>query len=235
MSDMESRLLRPTAGRVAARAVAIAVLSCRGFVDADAAHAGDFWSRVLEWFFVLGIDGELEDSEKALIAKPLGSLTSQERVDAQWLCESMVVLAWALGRYRMPSYDQQIVAAEVADTLGLLKPRAETVLAEPSLRPVSELAAFREGVFAVHWRLNDFRVVRQPIDFLAVAENAWCGPMSLALARLIDGDLAIGSTRIDKTTDSLRRQCLSIVRERHRAADWLLGKSEVFSEVDTST
>jgi hypothetical protein len=234
-TEMDLGLSRPIADRVAARAVVIAVVSCRGFVDADASLGGNFWNRVRDWFSALGLDGELECSEQALIAKPLGSLARQEQVDAMWLCESMTVLAWALGRYPMPPYDQQIVAAEVADTLGLLKPYAETVLAKPSLRPVSELAALGDGIFAVHWRLVEFRVTQQPIDFPAIAENAWWGPMSLALARLIDGDLAIGSTRIDKTEERLCDQCLSIVRERHRAVNWLLGKCEVFSEVDTST
>ena len=136
---MDLGLSHPTADRVAARAVVIAVISCRGFVDADTSLSGDFWSRVRDWFSALGVDGELEGSERALIAKPLGSLVRQEQIDAQWLCEGMTVLAWALGRYPMPPYDQQIVAAEVADTLGLLKPYPETVLAKPSLRPASSL------------------------------------------------------------------------------------------------
>src|SRR5262245_16228881 len=130
-----SGLILPSAERVAARAAILATVTCRGSIDADGPAAGDLWNRAQQWLGVLGIEAELEDGEKAVLAKPLGALAPQEQIDACWLCEGMVVLAWALGRYEMPAYDRQIVAADVAEALGFLKPQAETALAKPVLRP----------------------------------------------------------------------------------------------------
>lgn len=235
-ADIEPGVPPPTASRVAARALVLAVVSCRGFIDTDAADAGDLWTRIEAWFSRLALNGELEEWEKAFIAKPLGTLEDRERIDATWLSEGLLVLAWALGRYGMPPYDQPIVAAEVTDALGLLKPDAETVLAKRSLRSPSELEDFRQDIFAINWRLREFRVTGQPIDFATVAKTAWFGSLSLARVRLVDGDLAIGATRIDKTDKRMFHRCASIVQERHRAINWLLGdSSKIYSEVGTST
>ncbi len=226
----------PTASRVAARALVLAVVSCRGFIDVDAAEAGDFWSKVKTWFLALDLDDELEDWEKAVITRPLGTLSDQERADAAWLSEGMLVLAWALGRHPIPPYDEAVVAADAAETLGLLKPRAETVLTNPVLRSSAELEEFSQDIFLLHWRLREFALRPRPIDFATLAKTAWFGSMSLARVRLIDGDLAIGIERIDKADESLIRLCSSIAIERHRAINWLVGgSSDIYSEVDTST
>jgi hypothetical protein len=213
----------------------LAVTSCRGFIEQDAATAADFWFQVHDWFSRLEIDAELEPAERGLLGRSLGSLAHQEWVDAAWSCEAMTVLAWALGCIAMPPYDKAIVAGDVANALGFLKPQPETVLATASLRPLAEIHALREQIFAVHWRLNEFRLTGQRIHFPTVAQNAWFGPMSLGACRLIDDDLAIGDARIDKADPARFQQCVGITRERHRAANWLCGESEVFSEVDAST
>jgi hypothetical protein len=211
------------------------VKSCRGFIERDATAAGDFWRRVRNWFSILDIDAEIEPAERALIEKPLGSLDQQDWIDAAWSCEGMAVLAWAIGCFAMPPYDETIVAGDVANNLGFLKPRPETVLSHATLHSVSEIDALREEIFAIHWRLTEFRISPRPIDFASVAQRAWFGPMALNACRLIDGDLALGAVRIDKADPARLQQCLSIVRERHRAANWLHGDSELFSEVATNT
>ncbi|MFN0199811.1 MAG: DUF4272 domain-containing protein [Planctomycetaceae bacterium] len=233
--DIEVKLNPPDASHVAARSLILATVSCRGFIEPDAEDAANFWRRVLDWFWSLGIDANLEPFERVLLDQPLGTLGSQEQVDAAWLCEGVVVLGWAQGRIEMPMYDEQIVAAEVADALGFLKPKLETVLTKPILRSAAEIETCREQIFAIHWRLNEYRIQAKPIDFRTLAKNAWFGPMNLDGCRLIDGDLAIGEARIDSATEAEFRRCCSVVRERHRAANWLCGESEIYSEVPTDT
>jgi Domain of unknown function (DUF4272) len=234
--DSDVQFHPPTAFRVAARALVLAVTSCRGFVERDDAAAdGNFWRRVRNWFSSLDIDAELEPAERALIEKPLGSLNKEDCVNATWSCEGMAVLAWALGCFAMPPYDEMVMPSDVADTLGFLKPRPKTVLANATLQSASEIEAFYEEIFGIHWRLREFHLRARPIDFASVAERPWFGPKALNACRLVDGDLAIGAVRIDKADPVRVQKCLSIAGERHRAANWLHGDSELFSEVETNT
>ena len=234
-ADDDLELTPPTAERVAARSLVLALTSCRGFIDADAADASDFWQRVRDWFTTLDINSELEPFERELIDQPLGTLSPQVRVNLAWACEGMAVLAWALSRLAMPPYDQSIVAADVAESIGFLKSRPETVLESPSLQSVEHILEAREQLFAINWRLTEYRLQSRPIEFPTVAQNAWFGPMSLGACRIVDGDLAIGDVRIDKADPARLREAVSIATERHRAANWLVGESQVYSEIDTST
>src|SRR5687768_3790230 len=146
MDDDTDELVPPSAARVAARAITLCVVSCRGFIDQDAAQAGDFWTRVRDWHGSLDIDDELEPRERSLLETPLGQLSPQQRAEASWLCEGMVVLAWALRCRTLPAHDETIVAAEVADTLGFLEPASKTVLHDPRLRPSEELHAYGDVI-----------------------------------------------------------------------------------------
>jgi hypothetical protein len=225
----------PSAARVAARSLALAAVTCRGFVENDAAESSTFWARVRSWIASLAIDDELEPYERELIDAPLGALEPQQPVDATWLCEGLAVLAWSLGRITIPSYDSKVVAADVADSLGFLSARGETILAAPRFRPAEEIDEFREALFAIHWRLREYSLHRAPLDFEAFSRTASFGPLSLSQARLAGGDLAIGSVPITQADAGALRQCVSIVQERHRAANWLAGFEHLYSEVTTDT
>lgn len=224
----------PSPARVAARALVLAAVSCRGFVERDD-DAVPLWSEVRGWFATLGADSELEPAERALLDAPLGALSASQRMNASWRCEGMAVLAWALGGDELPPYDAEVDPRAVADALGFLRPRDETVLTSPRLRPRGELAAFAEGMFTVHWRLREQRLNPAAMDLAAFARTAWFGPLSLDLARLSGGDLAIGGRPIARADDALLARCESIASERRIAARWLLGDAPVYSEVDTST
>jgi hypothetical protein len=50
-----------------------------------------------------------------------------------------------------------------------------------------------------------------------------------------DNDLEIGGLSISESSDRDRQLAMSIVMERHRAANWLLGDSTVYSETETNT
>src|SRR3954463_15741082 len=118
-----SEPLRPTPQKVAMRAVALSAIACRGFVEGDRANlrsAADLAKRSHNWLPELGVEAELNEWEKRVLASPFGRLAERDRTNASWLSEGMLVLAWALGRIELPGFDQQCVPAEVANGLGFL-------------------------------------------------------------------------------------------------------------------
>ena len=230
--DLEE-LTPPSPARVARRALALSMVTCRAFLEPETDNPEEFWNRARCWFTSLLIDDELETYEREMINAPLGKLEPQARINGTWLCEALAVLAWALGRFDLPPYDQEAVAADAAQSIGFLKDT--TVLACPQLRSRSDLDSYGDHIWTVHWRLREYSLRPCPIDFEKVAETAWFGPMCLDRIRLVRGDMALEEATIDEAPQPLFRKCLSIAQERHRALNWLAGYGDPLSEVDTST
>jgi hypothetical protein len=113
-------------------------------------------------------------------------------------------------------------------------PRAKGLLAEPSLRPAEELAELRHQVFALHWRLRNYRLKPEAMDFREFAENCWFGPLDIRPFRLVDGDLALGEFAVADAPEDLFSLASSVAQERHQAVNWLCWGG-VYSETDTST
>lgn len=227
----------PDPNRVARRAIVMSAVVCRAFIESDAGSddAERFRTGLTEWLASLGVSQELEPWEAAMLEKPLGNLESAEQINASWLSEGLAVLAWALGRYELPPYDQSVDPKAVADSLKFLQDGAKQLLSEPHLRPAEELEGYNNAVFSLHWRLRQYGLTHEPMDFEEFAKTAWFGPLSLEGLRLVDKDLALGSVPIHKADQQEFAHCQSIAQERHRASNWLGGYQEIYSEVDTST
>ena len=225
----------PSAGQVARRALVLAVVSCRGILELDPARdqARQFWDRVAPWCRSVGLEADLEQDEAALLSTPFGSAQPQALVNASWRSEALAVLGWALQMSSLPPHDTQGDPSVVAGALGFLKDR--TVLDLPRLRTATELVDYANVAFTVHWRLRDFSLNPRALDFAQFCKTAWFGPLSLQGVRLEDGDLAVGHTAISKASEPAVRTTMSIARERHQAANWLVDASLPLSETDTST
>jgi hypothetical protein len=144
------------------------------------------------------------------------------------------VLAWALGRFELPPYDEQVCGADVAEELGFLERQGAALLAFPEVRDADEIAALADHVLTVHWRLREFGLRPHAIDFPEVIRRSTWGLTSDRLV-FAEGDLALRGIRIDEATADLRQQCRSIATERQQAANWLLGNERVYSEVTCDT
>ena len=231
----DEELTPPSAKRVAARALVMSAVTCRAFIESDAGKADQFWSGALRWLDDLDISDEVEPWERQVLDTPLGQLDRKRRIDAQWLCEGLAVIAWALGRHVLPPYDVQVTATKVANNLGFLAPIDKTVLHEPALCPYAAVLAVRESVFSLHWRLRQFKHNPEKMNFADFSKTAWFGPLSLDGLRLMENDLAIG----DQTISQARLEDVSVVlsaaQERHRAINWLAGESTIYSETETNT
>jgi hypothetical protein len=229
----EETLVPPTPLRVAQRALVLAGVTCRGFIERDIENE-PLRQRVIAWLNALGLVDELEPDEASLLTTPVGHLTQQQGVDAGWRCEGLVVLAWALGSHDLPAHDESVHPEEVADILGFLD-AAPSALGMPTLRPQSELQRCSDLFLALHWRLREFSLSRKPIDFVSSARTAWFGPLDIGELRLVEGDLAVGYLPVSAAPEAEFSRCLSIAMERHQAVNWLRGYAEVYSEVSTNT
>jgi Domain of unknown function (DUF4272) len=235
--EMEEELSPPSPRRVAARALVLACVCGRGLIER---HEGEeemekLQSLMLPWLDRLDIATELEDAERELLETPLGELFDQDKINAGWRSEGMVVLAWSLGKAALPGYQEECDPRAVADELGLLGERPETVLDAPRMRTPAEIEHWANTYLTLHWRLREFLLQRQPIDFEASVRRATWGPLTVAELRLIGGDLAIGDVRIDRAPEPAFRKVLSIAGERHHAFNWLLGFESIYSEISTDT
>jgi hypothetical protein len=233
--EEETAPVPPSAEQVARRALVLVTVSLRGILegDPDRGPAAAFWERAAAWWRGLRLDGELEPEEAELLRAPFGRVPPQARVNASWRAEALAVLAWALGRATLPPHDEQSNPAAISGELGLLS--EETVLAAPRLRPAGELEAYRQVALTVHWRVREFSLNPRSIDFAAVCEKAWFGPLSLEGVALVDGDLAIGGVPIARAAPADLHHTMSIAQERHQAINWLVDASQPLSETDTGT
>lgn len=228
----------PSPRRVAARALVLCAVVCRGFIEQEAAtqETEALRRRILDWLGRLELLPEAEPQELAMLRAPLGRLPPQEAVDAGWRCEGLAVLAWALQVLPLPGYDQEVEPKAATEALGFLwEEEAGELLAAPNLRAAPEIERLGKQLFALHWRLVEFSLRPKSLYFGSFAKDAWFGPLDTSYVRLIQGDLAIGERPIVRADPDEVSQCASLARERHQAVNWLLGQDPLYSRVATDT
>ncbi len=230
-------LTPPTADRVAARALVLAAVCCRALIEKDAHDPGaeQLRQNVREWLDRIGVAGELEESEASLISTPLGQLAERDAIQAGWLSEGMVVLAWALGYASLPPVHEPCEPSDIANAMGFLDDRENTPLARPRLRSTSEIEQKANTYLTLHWRLVEQDDHPGRMDFVSyVAKCDWAA-LRIDELEILDGDLAIKGVPIDQVDYAEFRQALSIAQERQRAFDWLLGFDPLYSQVAADT
>ncbi|MGC3970305.1 MAG: DUF4272 domain-containing protein [Pirellulales bacterium] len=237
--DEETEELQPPgAARVARRALALAALTGRAILEQSpnneetTGHLRD----IVAWLKELGINDELEPDEWRVLQRPIGRLESQDQINATWRLEALGVLAWALGRFEIPPHDRLVETNPLWQSVGLFDVEvARTLLSSPTLRPRDEIDERRERQFAVHWRIRNFGLNRQVLNFAEFAKTCWFGPLNISGLPLVDGDLALAGKRIDQADPDSFRVAQSAAQERHQAVNWLWAGPEKFSEAGTDT
>jgi hypothetical protein len=252
---------RPSAQRVAARALVLSTIVCRGYLEkehreGDSSHAEGHRGLHI-WLQIADLWSELEPEELQLLRTPPGQASDRAMIDALWRTEGLGVLAWTLGRFELPPYDEMTNPDAAQKAVGFLRPAEAMDLSESGvLRPDPEIGRLSTHLTTVHWRLRQFRIGRDSPVFRQATEDFGAGrsgigePMDfvgllrryphfkerwLEDLRLIDGDLAIGGTPIAEAAPEAVVQCGSIAMERQIAAYWLEGDDEVYSRVNTPT
>jgi hypothetical protein len=160
---------------VAARAIVVACVVARANLELQQTGAGvaDAFDRVRKIIEREDIRDEVEPSERRVLLAPLGWLGEQDRIDATWRAEASAVLAWGLRRFELPAFDEQVDPFEVVTSLGMAGGDIdEDLLNTPSLRPADEIHALAEHLYTAHWRLVQYRLDGQSMDFDEFAETA---------------------------------------------------------------
>lgn len=226
----------PPLDRVVARLLVLVAVSARALTEEDGRHLEEAREGIDAWCGALGIGGEVEEHERALLRAEPGTIDRQALVDGSWGAEAAAVLAWALGLLDLPAPDEPVAPGALYDAVGF--PRsADTiaVLAGVALRSPEELAARHGLLVAIHWRLRQLGLDGAPLDLAAFARTAWFGPLEVDPATLAaDGDLSVGGRTLVAAEPEAVRLATSIALERHRAIGWLLVGGR-YSDTDVST
>jgi hypothetical protein len=229
----------PSAERVARRTLALTAVAARATLEMDAPQMDDadvHRQRIVMWIKEVGVSDELEPDEWKVLQRPVGTLDQRAFFDSMWRVEGLAVLAWALRLHHLPPYDELVVRPELYELIGLFDSDAgKQLLAAPNLRSPEDLASMQEHLLAFHWRVRDFSLRPQAMDFVEFSRNCWFGSFDIELFRVLDGDLAIGQSAISKAPEEAIQRAQSTAMERHLAINWLMGYSEVYSKTDTST
>ncbi|MBI1902993.1 MAG: DUF4272 domain-containing protein [Planctomycetia bacterium] len=235
----EEELAPPTPLRVMRRAMVLAAVSNRALIENEAEKFDDpdgTRERMLAWIEELELGDELEPEEWKVLQRPVGTLDQQAMINAMWRVEGLGVLAWALRLYELPPYDQLVSPPDLYDALGLMSSEAgASLLASPELRSQDELNEMNAHFLAFHWRLRNFSIRPEPMDFVQFSKDCWFGGFDVSRFRVIAGDLAIGDAAIAEAPEEAVERAHSTAMERHLAINWLSGYSELYSETDTST
>lgn len=248
--DAKARAEAPTPERVVRRALALTAVTVRAILEQEAPSLwtslkGLFRSgtsatgthQILKaWVDKVGIEGELEPAEANFVRRPLGKVSQRMQIDSTWRLEGLVVLAWALGRFDMPPHDKLVDFNAMWASLGWPDTNAaDSLLARPTLRSREEICVMRNRLFALHWRLRNFSLRPEVMDFAEFARTAWFGPLDLTDLPLEKGDLAIGNVRLDRADADAFASTHSASLERHKAINWLWEGPEIYSEARTDT
>lgn len=228
----------PSAERVARRALALTAVTVRAMLELEPPSAARVYTQrdLLAWVREIDLGDELEPDEWEVLQRPTGYLAERQQIDSTWRLEGLVVLAWALGLFDIPPHDRLVKPRELWQQLGLYDKEASlSLLASPTLRSRSEIATLRNRQFAIHWRLRNFHVHGDVLDFAEFARTCWFGPLDITGLPLVKGDLGLGRKRLDRAKSVALLKALSTAQERHHAANWLWEGPERYSEVRSDT
>jgi hypothetical protein len=237
---------RPSAERVARRAMVLSLMAYRASLEQFAGEARyeALRRRLAEWVKHLDLTGELEKDESGFLRVPLGQADEQMRQDASWRVEGLAVLAWALKRLELPLYDDQVNARDAMISIGFSEQLLDTMdtaatltcLRKARLRPAAEIDAYATHATLVNWRLRQFNLDGKRMKFGAYLRShqsfkeSWLGGL-----HFVAGDLALGSNSLGKAPAEHVAAFTSTAQERQEAAYWLQGEDPIYSHVAAPT
>lgn len=237
--DDEGDTPPPEPGRIARRALSLCAVSARALLEQDDPESEDVKEhhrQLCQWVAALELDSELEAHELRVIKAPVGSLDPQTHIDSVWRLEGLGILAWVLHRAERAPYDDLVNPQELFDALGFLNEAESRELIEnPKVRSEEEIDRLSKSIFGLHWRVRDFTMRPQSMNFAEFARDCWFGPLEINDFRLLKGDLAIGDWPVSEAPEQEFRRVLSATMERHIAVNWLQGFHRVYSKTDCST
>ena len=227
----------PTPQRVAARALVMSAVACRGFIEKAAGdpEAEELRLRVVDWLDKMEVSAEIEPHEMAMLNAPLGTLSSKQAIEAGWFCEGLAMLAWALQRFPLPDHDKEVDPHDVAEALDFLWEDAKDILNAPTLRSQAEIEWLGDQLYDLNTRLRQFKRKPTPVTFSICVMEDEPNASVFEYVHLAENDLAIVGLPISQAEKGDIDTVISISFERHKALNWLLGQEAFYSQVTPDT
>jgi hypothetical protein len=218
----------------------LSAVVARAFLEKDLQQPGNpekTRAEVLGFLSDLAIAGELEREERDLLKTRVGRADKAIAANASWRGEGLAVLAWSLGQFQLPAYDEAVVPIAAQDSVGLANAAfARELLDSATLRPAEDIERFATHATVVTWRLRQFRMAPLPLHFAAyMRAQASFRETWLEGLRFVDGDLAIGDRAISNADPEKVAHCERIALQRQIAVYWIQGDHPTYSKVDPST
>jgi hypothetical protein len=218
----------------------LSAVAARAFLEENTQQLGSADKtrvELLDSLSDLGLAGELEREERDLFKTRVGRADKAIAANASWRCEGLAVLAWSLGQFQLPAYDEAVDPIAAQGTVGLANAAfARELLDSATLRPAADIERFATHATVVTWRLRQYRMAPLPVHFAAYLRaqktfrETW-----LEGLRFVDGDLAIGDRAIGKAAPEKVAICERIALQRQIAVYWIQGDHPIYSKVDPST
>src|SRR5207245_1634446 len=198
--------------------------------------------RLNSWLAKEGISIYLSPREKDLVAKPLGSWTTEEIVTASWRSEALGVILWALSSIeRVPPYDTEFPKSQILARVDL-GARSNGFAAKIRLKPPRDVSQERNIAELWHWRARTAELQRKGVGPPAgwtfqqvIAQSARQAYQNRLISKPLEDDFSLFGKSYARLSEEEYHKAASISLERHFALNWLCGYSENWDETPTET
>ena len=187
----------PSAKRVAHRAMILAALVCRGFIESEnPSDVEELRASLLPWIDKMGARDEVEKHELVALTAPLKGLEDQVQINLVWSVEALALLSWAMGRYELHPEDEVAEPQSITNTLMFLSDMAKTLVDEPSLKEEALLKEMHDSIYTTQCQLKAF--AQNPLNTDKLEDEKFVAKTSLIRERSraikwLQGDAALYS------------------------------------------
>ncbi len=131
--DFDSGIEMRTPSEILRRAIVMTSVAFRASLEVSVhARCEELCGRLLPWLEEHGMAGEIDTTERELLATPFGQLDKSQQVDANWSGEGANIMCWALGLQSRPHYHEHVDYTHWFNQLGILRNDPLKVLSEVS-------------------------------------------------------------------------------------------------------
>jgi hypothetical protein len=226
----------PSALDVARRALILCGVVCRGNLEhyKDNNYRRSTVETIHEWFDELQLWPYLDPEEEELIRAPFGKQSHLSML-ATWYVEGLAILTWALRRGDFPPHSEKVDPIAVTDALDFLSPDSAKFLASAKLQPAKRIEAAREWFYDVHCALRGF-LNHGGDGRLAPWIGDYVDALGLDRAEvMVEKGLAFERAPLADADRKRLEDWESVICERHRAAMWLVGDEDRYTEISVDT
>lgn len=238
LEDEEIEYTPPTPVEVARRALILSAVVCRANLEAyrDEDYRQEAKEDMDEWLDELELWPHLEPDEREIMHAPFGKISRSLEIDGTWYAEGLAILAWALRRSEFPPHDKKVDPIAVTNALDFLSPDAADLLAFPRLRSKKKRQAVREWFYDVHCTLRGF-LYHGGDGHLATWIGEYLNILGIDPKEVMTEDcyLLFRGRRLQHAETDELENWEWIIRERHRAAIWLVGEDPLYTEISVDT